>query len=159
MAAIFQTTFSNAFSWMKIVVFCWKFHWNLFPEIQLIAFQHWFRQWLAVGQARSPYLSQWWLNLYASLSLNELITPVPGRYVRHIYGSPHAVPTHHSEGEYQASGSRGWIIFSQKPQDRNQHRWHQQSCIDKDTMAGETRPALLFLCVGNPLLTDVIGRE
>ena len=31
MDAISQTTYSNAFSWMKIGVFWWKFHWNLFP--------------------------------------------------------------------------------------------------------------------------------
>ena len=31
----FQTTFSNAFSCMKIIVFWFKFHWNLFPIIQL----------------------------------------------------------------------------------------------------------------------------
>ena len=30
MAAIFQTTFSNAFSWMKFFEFWLKFHWNLF---------------------------------------------------------------------------------------------------------------------------------
>ena len=41
MTAIFQTTYSNAFSWMKIVVFWWQFHWNLFPKVQLTIFQHW----------------------------------------------------------------------------------------------------------------------
>ena len=34
MTAVFQTTFSNAFSWMKIVPFWWKFHWNLLPMVQ-----------------------------------------------------------------------------------------------------------------------------
>ena len=29
-AAISQTTFSNAFSWMKMHEFCLRFHWNLF---------------------------------------------------------------------------------------------------------------------------------
>ena len=38
MAAIFQTTFSNAFSWMKMYKFRLRFHWSLFNN-----FQHWFR--------------------------------------------------------------------------------------------------------------------
>ena len=43
MAAIFQTTFSNASSWMKIFKFQLKFHWSLFQRIQLTIFQHRFR--------------------------------------------------------------------------------------------------------------------
>ena len=59
MTAIFQTAFSIAFSWVKIVVFWWKFHWNLFPWIQLTIFQHWVRWWLGAGQATSHYLNRW----------------------------------------------------------------------------------------------------
>ena len=43
MAAIFQTTFSNAFSWIKMFEFRLNFHWNLFPRVQLTIFQQWFR--------------------------------------------------------------------------------------------------------------------
>ena len=43
MAAILQTTFSNAFSWLKIAVFLFKCHWNLFPMIQLAVVPHWLR--------------------------------------------------------------------------------------------------------------------
>ena len=43
MAAIFQTTFSNAFSWMKMYKFWLRFHWSLFPRVPLTIFQHWFR--------------------------------------------------------------------------------------------------------------------
>ena len=43
MAAIFQTTFSNAFSWMRMYRFRIRFHWSLFPRDQLTIFQHWFR--------------------------------------------------------------------------------------------------------------------
>ena len=32
MAAIFQTTFSDAFSWMKMVKFQLRFHWNFVPK-------------------------------------------------------------------------------------------------------------------------------
>ena len=42
MAAIFQTTFSNAFSWMKMYEFRLKFHWILFLRFELTIFQHWF---------------------------------------------------------------------------------------------------------------------
>ena len=34
-AAIFQTTFPNAFSWMKFFVFWLKFHWRLILRVQL----------------------------------------------------------------------------------------------------------------------------
>ena len=43
MDAIFQTTFSSAFSWMKMYKFRLKFHWSLFLRVQLTIFQHWFR--------------------------------------------------------------------------------------------------------------------
>ena len=43
MAAISQTTFSNAFSWMKICRFRLRFHWSLFLWVQLIISQYWFR--------------------------------------------------------------------------------------------------------------------
>ena len=42
-AVIFQTTFSNAFSSMKMYEFWLKFHWSLFLEVQLTIFLHWFR--------------------------------------------------------------------------------------------------------------------
>ena len=43
MDAISQTTFSNAFSWMKMHEFRLIFHWSLFPRLELTIFQHWFR--------------------------------------------------------------------------------------------------------------------
>ena len=41
--AIFQATFSNAFSWMEMYKFRLRFHWYLFTRVQLIVFQYWFR--------------------------------------------------------------------------------------------------------------------
>ena len=75
MAAISHTTFLNAFSWMKIYEFRLKFHWSLFPRVQLTIFHYWFRQWLGADRVTSHYLNQWWLDyrrIYASLGLNEL---------------------------------------------------------------------------------------
>ena len=43
MAAIFQTTFSNGFPWMKMHEFRLTFHWSLFLGVQLTIIQHWFR--------------------------------------------------------------------------------------------------------------------
>ena len=40
MDAISQTTFSNTFSWMKMLESRLKFHWSLFPMVQLTIFQH-----------------------------------------------------------------------------------------------------------------------
>ena len=71
MDAISQTTFSNAFSWMKM----FEFRLKLFPRVQLTIFHHWFRSWLGAVQATSHYLNQWWLvyrRIFASLGLNEL---------------------------------------------------------------------------------------
>ena len=76
MAAIFQTTFSNVFSWMKMYEFRLIFPWSLFLAVQLTIFQHLFRQWLGTGQTTSHCLNQRWLvywRIYASLSHNELI--------------------------------------------------------------------------------------
>ena len=42
-AAISQTTFSNAFSWIKMHEFHLKFHWSLFLMLELTIFQHWLR--------------------------------------------------------------------------------------------------------------------
>ena len=76
MDVISQTTFSNAFSWMKTNEFRFRFHWSLFLRVQLTIFQHWFRQWLGADQATSHCLNQLWLDyrlVYVSLVLNELI--------------------------------------------------------------------------------------
>ena len=62
MDAISQTTFSSAFSWMKMLKFRSKFRWSLFLKVQLTIFQHWFRWWLGAEQATSHYLNQWWPN-------------------------------------------------------------------------------------------------
>ena len=75
MAAVLQTTFSNAFCWMKMYEFRLKFHWSLFPSVQLTILHHWFRWWLGADQSISHYLNQWWLDyqcIYVSLGLNEL---------------------------------------------------------------------------------------
>ena len=42
MVAIFETTFSNAFSWMKMHAFRLRLR-SLFRRVQLVIFQHWFR--------------------------------------------------------------------------------------------------------------------
>ena len=76
MTAIYQTTFSNAFCWMKTYEFRLIFHWIFLPMIELTIFQHWFRKWLGADQATSHYLNQCWLviwRIYASLGLNELM--------------------------------------------------------------------------------------
>ena len=75
MAAIFLTTFWNAFSWTKTYEFRFRFYWNLFLGVQLTIYQHWFRWWLGAVQPTSHYLGQWWLvyrRVYASLGLNEI---------------------------------------------------------------------------------------
>ena len=60
--AVLQTTFSNAFSFMKMIEFRFEFHWNLFPIVQLSICQHWFMKWLGAEQATSHYPNQCRLN-------------------------------------------------------------------------------------------------
>ena len=56
MAVVFQRTFSNVFSWMKMYKFRISFDWR----VQLTIFRHWFsRQMLGVGHATSHCLNQW----------------------------------------------------------------------------------------------------
>ena len=43
MDAISQTTYSSAFSWIKMYEFRLNCHWSLFLRVQLTIFQHWFR--------------------------------------------------------------------------------------------------------------------
>ena len=43
MAAISQTNFSNAFSWVKMYEFRLRFHWPFFRRDRLTIFQNWFR--------------------------------------------------------------------------------------------------------------------
>ena len=69
--AIFQTTFSNAFSWMKMYQYQLKFHWSLFLRVQLTIFQHWFRWWLGAYQATSHYLKQWWYVLLMHICVTQ----------------------------------------------------------------------------------------
>ena len=75
MAAISQTIFRYAFSWMKTCELRLRFHWNLFLRFKLTIFQHWFWQWLCYDQATIHYLNQWLLvywRIYTSIVLNEL---------------------------------------------------------------------------------------
>ena len=67
-AAVFQTTFWNGFSWIKMHQLRLIFHWSLFPRVQLTIFQHWFKY-------HRYHLNRWWLvhwRIYASPGLNEL---------------------------------------------------------------------------------------
>ena len=43
MAAVSQSTLSNAFSGMKMLEFRLRFHWSLFLRVKLTIVQHWFR--------------------------------------------------------------------------------------------------------------------
>ena len=76
LASVFQTTFWNWFSSMKMFLFCLKFHWSLLLRAQLTIFQLWSRQWLGAFQATSHYLKQWCLvysSIYVLIGLSELI--------------------------------------------------------------------------------------
>ena len=75
-----QTGRNFADDMFKIIFYKWKwlcldlnFHGNLFPDIQLAIYQHWFKLWHGTEQATCHYLNQWWPSLlthiYTSLGL------------------------------------------------------------------------------------------
>ena len=53
-----EPSFSNSFPCKKIVFFQLKFHYNLFPRVQLTISQCWFRHWLGIEEETSHYLKQ-----------------------------------------------------------------------------------------------------
>ena len=76
MVAISQTTFTNAFSWIKSYEFRLRFHWSVFLRFWLAMLQHWFRWWLGPDLGTSYYPDQCFLvywRIYRSLGLNKLI--------------------------------------------------------------------------------------
>ena len=77
MAAISQTTLSNAFSWIKMFEISIKISLKFVPKGPINNIPALFRRWLGSVQAASHYLNQWWLvyrRIYASLGLNQLKT-------------------------------------------------------------------------------------
>ena len=70
-------TFSIAVSWMKMYEFQLRFHWNLFPSVQLTKSQHWMVQvmaWRRTGNKPlpEPMLTVHW-RIYAALGGDEFI--------------------------------------------------------------------------------------
>ena len=63
MAFIFQTTYSNTLSWTKIIMFLFKFLWNVFPRFQSTICHHWFKFRLGITLFTSQYLNQWWTKI------------------------------------------------------------------------------------------------
>ena len=72
MEAMSQTTFQNAFSWMKMFKFRLIFHSSLFPRLQLTTSGHWFRFWPRAQQATSHYLNQWCPKLPTPICVTRL---------------------------------------------------------------------------------------
>ena len=60
MAVILLTTFSNTFSWLKMIAFWFKFHWNLFPIIQLTTSHRGFRKWHGTCLPTNYHRKQRW---------------------------------------------------------------------------------------------------
>ena len=59
MATILQTTFSDAFSWMKSFVLWLKFHWSLFVRVQLTITQHCLDNGLAPNRPQAIILTNY----------------------------------------------------------------------------------------------------
>ena len=68
MTVILRNTVPTSFSWMKVPVFWFKFHGNLFPRVPLITSQHWVRKLLGIKQETSHFLNQWWPSLLTHIT-------------------------------------------------------------------------------------------
>ena len=104
---ISQTTFSNVFSSMKMFEFRLKFHWSLFPRVQLTIFQHCFRQWLGAVEATSHYLNQCWLVYWRIYASPGLIYPL----VTHNGVSSHKKQVKCGVPQWSISGPFSFLIY------------------------------------------------
>ena len=171
MDAISQTTFSRAFSSMKIVVFWLNFHWNMFARVQLTIIHHWFKYWLGVYQAISHYLNQWWLvyrHIYASLGLNELIisisvgeakpsnTGLDNACKLTIIGSGNGLPSHYLNqcwnivnrtlgNKLQWNFNRNSYIFIQHDGSENVV-WKMVAILCRPQCVNSLRPGDAYMC-------------
>ena len=77
MAAIFQTTVSNGFSWMKMFEFWLTFHWSLFLGVLLTIFQHWYIPYMSsvIGRIYNGIVIQYWRSCTPSRSIGECTVP------------------------------------------------------------------------------------
>ena len=82
MAAISETAFSNAFTWMESFAFRLKFYWSLLPSVQLTISPCWFRQWLGAELATIHYLNQ---------CLPSSLTPICGARGRWVNLRGHCI--------------------------------------------------------------------
>ena len=66
---------------MKIDLFQYKYHWNLFSRTQLTICQHWFRKWLGTEQVTSHFLNRLWAYCWPSLLTHtqDLNSLTPGK--------------------------------------------------------------------------------
>ena len=83
---LYLESVSNAFSWMKMIRFRFKFHWSLFPWVQLTINQHWFREWLDAKQVISHCLNQWWPSSWS------IYVPLGGDEFKKCRLNPHYKP-------------------------------------------------------------------
>ena len=99
--------FSNAFSSMKIVLFWFTFHGNMYPRIQSMTIQHWFRWWLGIKKVTSHHLASQGPNVFEYVNQSKscviildgsqlLLCSIPGSsyiiscaYIDHICPSDH----------------------------------------------------------------------
>ena len=65
----FPDNIFKCISWIKMYEFQSRFHYSLFPRVQLTLFQHWF-----TGQAPSHYLIQWWPSLLTNICVTRPLT-------------------------------------------------------------------------------------
>ena len=66
-----QTTFTSPFSWIRITVFWYKFHWSMLPKVQWIKCHYWFRLWIDSEQPTIWYLNQWRSGLLMHICVNR----------------------------------------------------------------------------------------
>ena len=71
MGTIFETTFSNGFSCMKMYEFRLRFQLSLFCRVPIIISEHWFSWWLGAKQVTIHYLNQYWSRLVTHICVTR----------------------------------------------------------------------------------------
>ena len=91
MDAILRIGFSNAFYLMKVMVFCFKFHWSLFRKVHWTTCQQCFRERFCTKKATGHYLNRHglvYLRINGSHGFNNFKSPLLIEQISILYMKP-----------------------------------------------------------------------
>ena len=132
-----------------MIEFRFKFHWNMFPGVQLTISQHWFRKWLVAYQATIHYLDQWW----PSSLMHTCSTR--GRWIKMLFVTLHVLALYADSTSINVNDFRNhtwkWCHINIKVSKINANLLF--NIVVSPTTKNYQSSALLALCEGNKAVT------